>query len=180
MPFLVISFLASLLAALLVIHSAERHGHRSADHDLDGPQKFHFRPVPRIGGIAVFVAILAGALLAQLSGEADRHEIWLLIVSGLPTFTFGLAEDLTKSVSPRRRLFFTAVSAGLAIYLLGGVIHRTTIPGVDHLITITPFAIALTILVVTGVANAINIIDGFNGLASMCVLMMVASIAYVA
>jgi UDP-N-acetylmuramyl pentapeptide phosphotransferase/UDP-N-acetylglucosamine-1-phosphate transferase len=44
----------------------------------------------------------------------------------------------------------------------------------------SPFAIALTVLVVTGVSNAINIIDGFNGLASMCVLMMVASIAYVA
>ena len=180
MPFLVISFLASLLVALLVIHSAERHGHRSADHDLDGPQKFHFRPVPRIGGIAVFLAVLAGALFAQLSADPDRHSIWLLIVSSLPTFTFGLAEDLTKGVSPRRRLFFTAVSAALAIFLLGGVIHRTTIPGVDHLITMTPFAIALTLLVVTGVSNAINIIDGFNGLASMFVLMMFASICYVA
>jgi UDP-N-acetylmuramyl pentapeptide phosphotransferase/UDP-N-acetylglucosamine-1-phosphate transferase len=34
--------------------------------------------------------------------------------------------------------------------------------------------------VVTGVANAVNIIDGFNGLASMCVLMMLLAIAYVA
>ena len=34
--------------------------------------------------------------------------------------------------------------------------------------------------VVTGVANAINIIDGFNGLASMCVLMMMLALAYVA
>jgi len=180
MPFLVISFLASLLAALLLIRSTAQHGHRSADVDLDGPQKFHARPVPRIGGVAVFVAILSGAVLAQVTGEADSHFIWLLIASSLPTFAFGLAEDLTKSVSPRRRLFFTAVSAGLAIFLLDGVIHRTSIPGVDHLIAMSPFAIALTLLVVTGVSNAINIIDGFNGLASMCVLMMVASVAYVA
>jgi UDP-N-acetylmuramyl pentapeptide phosphotransferase/UDP-N-acetylglucosamine-1-phosphate transferase len=41
-------------------------------------------------------------------------------------------------------------------------------------------AIALTLLCVTGVANAINIIDGFNGLASMCVMMMLLGIAYVA
>src|SRR6187200_1190354 len=137
MPFLVISFLASLLAALLLIRSTAQHGHRSADVDLDGPQKFHARPVPRIGGIAVFVAILAGAVLAQFSGEPDSHLIWLLIASSLPTFAFGLAEDLTKSVSPRRRLFFTAVSAGLAIFLLDGVIHRTTIPGIDHLIAMS-------------------------------------------
>ncbi|MEP7056570.1 MAG: glycosyltransferase [Caldimonas sp.] len=180
MPLLVVSFLASLLVALLVIHSAERHSHHSADHDLSGPQKFHSRPVPRIGGVAVFIAILAGASLAQLSGDKERGSVWLLIAASLPTFVFGLAEDLTKSVSPRRRLFFTAVSAALAIYLLGGVIRRTSIPGVDHLITLAPFAIALTLLVVTGVSNAVNIIDGFNGLASMCVLMMMASIAYVA
>ena len=180
MPFLVVSFLASLMVALVVIHSAERHGHRSADSDLEGPQKFHFRPVPRIGGIAVFVAVLVGAIAVEVSGESESEAIWLLIVSSLPTFTFGLAEDLTKSVSPRRRLFFTAVSAGLAIFLLGGVIHRTSIPGVDQLISMSPFAVALTLLVVTGVSNAVNIIDGFNGLASMCVVMLVAAIAYVA
>jgi UDP-N-acetylmuramyl pentapeptide phosphotransferase/UDP-N-acetylglucosamine-1-phosphate transferase len=180
MPLLVISFLTSLLVALLVIRSADRHAHHSADSDLTGPQKFHSRPVPRIGGIAVFIAILAGACLAQVNGEKDSLAVWLLIVASLPTFVFGLAEDLTKSVSPRRRLFFTAVSAGVAIYLLGGVIHRTAIPGVDQLISMWPLAVALTLLVVTGVSNSVNIIDGFNGLASMCVLMMVLSTAYVA
>ncbi|MEO7337247.1 MAG: glycosyltransferase [Caldimonas sp.] len=179
MPFLVASFLTSLLVALAVIRSASRHAHHSADSDLAGPQKFHSRPVPRIGGIAVFMAVLAGALLAQLDGTEDSGAIWLLIVSSLPTFVFGLAEDLTKSVSPRRRLFFTAISAILAMVLLGGVIHRTSIPGIDQLITLLPFAVALTLLVVTGVSNAVNIIDGFNGLASMCVLMMMASITYV-
>ena len=43
-----------------------------------------------------------------------------------------------------------------------------------------PFAIALTLLCVTGVANAINIIDGFNGLASMCVPLMLLALVYVA
>jgi hypothetical protein len=64
------------------------------------------------------VAILCGSCLAQFSGDGDSRLIWLLITASLPTFVFGLAEDLTKSVSPRRRLFFTAVSAGLAIFLL--------------------------------------------------------------
>ena len=181
MPLLVVSFLTSLLVALLVVHSAEQHGQHSADHDLAGPQKFHSRPVPRIGGIAIFIAILVGAALLYASGDSrDSRSIWLLIACSLPTFAFGLAEYLTKGVSPRRRLFFTAISAGLAMFLLGGVIRRTAIPGVDQLIALAPFAMALTVLAVTGVANAVNIIDGFNGLASMCVLMMMISIAYVA
>jgi UDP-N-acetylmuramyl pentapeptide phosphotransferase/UDP-N-acetylglucosamine-1-phosphate transferase len=180
MTLLVLSFLSSLLVTLLVVRSSDRHGHRSADHDLSGPQKFHAVPVPRIGGIGIFVAMSVCMMLAW-QGRNDEAPLlgWLLMCS-LPAFLSGLAEDLTKSQSPRRRLFFTAVSAGLAAWLLGAVLARTAIPGLDGLMGYAAFAIALTIFAVTGVANAINIIDGFNGLASMCVLMMMLAIAYVA
>lgn len=180
MTFLVITFLASLLIATIIVRSGSRHARLSADHDMSGPQKFHSRPVPRIGGIAVFAALLAGVVSITVLQSANARLSWMLILCALPAFAFGLLEDLVKNVSPRRRLFFTAVSSLLAIWLLGGVIVRTTIPGIDTLVTWTPFAIALTILAVTGVANAINIIDGFNGLASMCVLLMVLALAYVA
>ena len=180
MIFFIASFITSLIVALLLVRSASKHAHLSADHDLSGPQKFHSRPVPRVGGIAVFAAILAGVLLTEISQTAPIPLRWSLIAASLPAFIFGLAEDLTKSVSPRRRLFFTAVSACLAAWLLDAVIHRTAIPGVDQLITMAPFAIVLTVFVVTGVANSINIIDGFNGLASMCVLIMTLALAYVA
>ncbi len=100
--------------------------------------------------------------------------------AALPAFLFGIAEDLTKKVAARWRLLATCVSAALAIWLLGGVILHTDIPGIDQLIRWMPMAIALTLLCVTGVAHAVNIIDGFNGLASMCVMMMLLGIAYVA
>ncbi|NUZ06983.1 MraY family glycosyltransferase [Piscinibacter koreensis] len=177
---LVVSFLVSLCVTLFVVFSADKHGRVSADSDLTGPQKFHTRPVPRIGGVGVFLALLAGTVLAHVSGHVARDQLWLLLAASLPAFGSGLAEDLTKNVSARRRLFFTAMSAGLGVWLLDGVLRRTAIPGVDALMVYTPFAIALTMLCVTGVANSINIIDGFNGLASMCVLMMVLGIAYVA
>ncbi len=165
---------------MLIVRTASQRDRSWADHDLSGPQKFHTRPVPRIGGVAVIAALLLGGVAAQLGGVPDSRLLWLLIATALPTFVFGLAEDLTKDVSPRRRLLFTAVSAALAAWWLDAVLLRTAIPGVDQLITMTPFAVALTIFVVTGVANSVNIIDGFNGLASMCVLMMVLALAYVA
>jgi len=180
MVLLVCSFVTALFVALALIRSASRHGRLSADHPETGPQKFHSRPVPRIGGIAVFAALLCGATAAKLSGLAWTPAVWMLIGTALPTFIFGLAEDLTKGVSPRRRLFFTAISATLAVILLDALIQRTAIPGVDWLILMPPMAVALTVFVVTGVANSINIIDGFNGLASMCVLIMVLALAYVA
>ncbi len=180
MTFLILSFLTSLVITLLVVRSAAQHGHHSADHDLSGPQKFHSEPVPRIGGVGIFLSMVACVALAQFTGRAEAPMLWLLLLCSLPAFLSGLVEDLTKAVSPRQRLFFTAVSAALALWLLDAVIHHTAIPGVDWLMDFTPFAMALTVFVVTGVANAINIIDGFNGLASMCVLFMLLAIAYVA
>ena len=179
MTFFVLTFLTSLFSTLLVIRSADGHAGHSADHDLSGPQKFHSRAVPRIGGLGVFVGVLAGVTWAQFTQPGERSSLWLLLLTGLPAFISGLAEDLTKRMSPRRRLVFTALSASLAVWLLDAVIRRTDIPGVDQLITMMPFAVALTVFVVTGVANAVNIIDGFNGLASMCVLMMLLAVTYV-
>ena len=82
-------------------------------------------------------------------------------------------------MSPRRRLFFTALSAALAVGLVDAAIRRTDIPGLDWVVSYTLGAAILTVFVVAGIANAINIIDGFNGLASMCVVMMLVALAYV-
>ena len=180
MTFLVLSFLTSLVLTLLVVRSADQHAHRSADHDLSGPQKFHATPVPRIGGVGILVSMVVCVAVAQATGRVEAPMLWLLLLCSLPAFLSGLAEDLTKAVSPRRRLVSTAVSAGLAVWVLDAVITRTAIPGIDWLVGFVPFAIALTVFVVTGVANAINIIDGFNGLASMCVLLMLLAVTYVA
>ena len=180
MSVLILSFLTSLVVTLLVVRSSDSHARLSADFNTTGPQKFHARPVPRVGGVGMLCALLASACLLQWRDDPAAKFQWLLIATGSPAFISGLAEDLVKTMSPRRRLFFTAVSAGLAIWLLDGLIKRTDIPGIDALLTLFPFAVAMTLFVVTGVANSVNIIDGFNGLASMCVLMMLLALAYVA
>jgi UDP-N-acetylmuramyl pentapeptide phosphotransferase/UDP-N-acetylglucosamine-1-phosphate transferase len=173
------SFVVSLIVTLLVVRSNDRHAHLSADHDLDGPQKFHVHPVPRIGGVGVLIAMLSGALLAQLMNSPLSASIWLFLACALPAFGAGLVEDLTKKVSPAKRLWATAASAALGAWCLDALIRRTDIPGVDMLVQMPIVAIALTLLVVSGVANAVNIIDGFNGLASMCALIMLLALAYV-
>lgn len=180
MATLTISLLAALVMAILLVRLAPVFLKTAADHDLSGPQKFHTRPVPRVGGLAVVVGVVAGVawLHWRMPWPADRF--WLLLVCALPTLGFGLWEDFTKSISPRRRLAATAASAGLAVWLLGLHISRTHIPGVDWLIVWYPVSVALTVLVITGVANAINIIDGFNGLAAMCTMIMLAGIGFVA
>ncbi|MDT9001270.1 glycosyltransferase [Paucibacter sp. APW11] len=177
---LLLSFLVATIATLLVIHSARSHGHLSADLDLSGPQKFHAAPVPRVGGVGLFAGMLACAAYAWwLNPEHARLGI-LLLLCGLPAFLAGLIEDITKRVSPFMRLIATAISAALAAWLLDAQIVRTDIPGLDWLVGTSVGALAATVFTVSGVANSVNIIDGFNGLSSMCVTLMLLSFCYVA
>ena len=180
MSVLLVAFLASLIVTLWVVRAARSAGHAAHDSDLSGPQKFHVRPVPRIGGLGIVAGVLAGALAMRLLGLGGSSLALLLLTCGMPCFVAGLAEDFTKRISPRRRLFFTAVSAGLAVWGLQAVITYTAIPGLDWVVSVPLGAALVTMFVVTGVANSVNIIDGFNGLASMCAMLILGALAYVA
>jgi UDP-N-acetylmuramyl pentapeptide phosphotransferase/UDP-N-acetylglucosamine-1-phosphate transferase len=177
---LIVSFVLAVCATLLLVRSAERHAHLSNDHDFSGPQKFHSTPVPRVGGLGVAAGILGGGAVLAFTDWPTARLFGYLLLCALPTFVSGLAEDVTKNVSPRRRLVFTAVSALLAIFVIDAVIDRFGFAPIDKAFTVAWFAAAVTVFAITGVTNAVNIIDGFNGLASMCVVMMLAAIGYVA
>lgn len=175
------AFAASAVLTLLTVKSERAHSPSSVDHDLRGPQKFHARPVPRVGGLGIVGSLLlvAGTTWAVTGSDAARL-ILLLLLCGLPAFVAGTLEDVTKRVRPAWRLAATAASAVLALGLLGATISRTDIPGLDWVASFGLGAALLAVLAVAGIANAVNIIDGFNGLAAMCVVMMLAAMAYVA
>ena len=177
-PF-ILSFITSFVVTLLMVRSAAAHIRLSADDNMTGPQKVHSHPVPRVGGIGVMVGMFVGVAWVEHSHPIAASLLWLLLACALPAFLSGLAEDVSSIILPRWRLGLTAVSAGLAIWQLDAVIVSTAIPGIEWLIRWYPAAVALTVFAVTGVANALNIIDGFNGLASMCAMLMLLAVAYV-
>jgi len=177
---LLTAFSISLAITLFVVHSTKTRGALLLDSDTSGPQKFHARPVARVGGLGILAGLLAALLPMWAGSQQVAIGALLLLVCGLPAFIGGLLEDLTKSVRPLHRLLATGVSALLAAWLLDSLIMRTDIPGLDWLVSNTAGATLLTVFAVAGIANSINIIDGFNGLASMCVVIMLAALAYVA
>ena len=176
---LLAAFAVSLGFTLLLVRRAKAGAHRFHDHDLSGPQKFHAAPVPRVGGIGIFAGALAGVVVLWLRQPQLGASAALFLLCALPAFGSGLTEDLTKTQSPQRRLFFTAVSATAGVMLMNAVIDRTSIPGLDWVVSFPLGAAAVTVFVVAGVANSLNIIDGFNGLASMCAVLMLISVGYV-
>jgi UDP-N-acetylmuramyl pentapeptide phosphotransferase/UDP-N-acetylglucosamine-1-phosphate transferase len=180
MSSLLLSFFSSLLSILFVIRYQHLHSAWSADSDLSGPQKFHTLSVPRIGGLGIFFALVITGIAAWLQSLSFHRELLLLTISALPAFLLGIAEDLTKRIGASVRLLGTAISAGIAGYLLNAWISKIGISGIDQILAIHIVSICFTCFAVAGLANAYNIIDGFNGLASMIAIIALLAIAYVA
>jgi UDP-N-acetylmuramyl pentapeptide phosphotransferase/UDP-N-acetylglucosamine-1-phosphate transferase len=174
-----LGFLVSLLITLLIVRYAHLHVN-FADTDLAGVQKFHARPVPRVGGTGILLGLVVSALQLRISYPAVSTGILGIVACGLPAFASGLIEDLTKRVSPLARLICTMIAAALAYFALNIAVTRISVPPLDFLLSYPAVSCTVTVLAVAALANAVNIIDGFNGLASMVAFMMFSSLAYVA
>jgi UDP-N-acetylmuramyl pentapeptide phosphotransferase/UDP-N-acetylglucosamine-1-phosphate transferase len=160
------AILLSALSAAVLIRYAQLHIRFSGDGVGGGPQKFHHTPTPRIGGVAIFAGLILGLVLLDAYGYLSGPEVLFLVASTAPVFVVGLIEDLTKKVSPNVRLAASFVAAGLAFWLLNAELRRLDVPFIDVLLQITPFALFVSLLCMGGVAHAVNIIDGYNGLAA--------------
>jgi UDP-N-acetylmuramyl pentapeptide phosphotransferase/UDP-N-acetylglucosamine-1-phosphate transferase len=173
-----LAFFISFFFAALIIHTKKLHGSISGDSFFNTPQKFHFEPVPRIGGLAIFLALIASITLKYYTSSDDR-EIILFLLCAIPTFGIGLLEDITKIISVRIRLLFTAISATLASIFLGAKIIGLDLPIVDMAFTFPAVSIIFTVFAITGLTNAYNIIDGFNGLSSMIGIIALLALGYI-
>ncbi len=181
MSVLVLSFLVCLFVTLWIVRSSHVHGRFTADSDLTGVQKFHTVAVPRVGGIGIVLGVFIALSARYFQNTEVATFGLLLLLSALPAFLSGLTEDITKKVGVKIRLLATVLSAGLAGYFLNAWLSSVQILGIDDLMLAYPLAaIAITCFAVGGVANAFNIIDGYNGLSSMVAVIILAGIAYVA
>ncbi|HTQ75734.1 MAG TPA: glycosyltransferase [Burkholderiales bacterium] len=150
----------------LIVRYEAVHARWSHDPAHTGPQKFHARPTPRIGGLGVMASLfVSGAVLLVTDQSASGEPFGYLLLASLPAFLGGITEDVTKTVSVGARLMLTMLAAAIGVLLLGAVIPRLDVPGFDALLKWIPFGIAFSMFAVGGVANSINIIDGYNGLA---------------
>ena len=169
-------FAITLLAGLAIILTQHWHGRFSHDNAY-GVQNHHTEPTPRIGGLSIAIGLVAAWAMAE---PAVSDILGPMLLASIPAFAFGLAEDVTKKVGVTARLLATMSSGALAWYLTGIAMQNTGVPPLDWLLTITPIAVLFTAFAVGGVANAINIIDGFNGLACGAVAIMLAAIGLMA
>ena len=173
-PALVAGIVAFAVAWFLVV-TKDMHGHLSMDSHI-GVQKVHTDPTPRIGGVAITCGVIGGYFFAT---PGLQSLLLPLLLAAIPAFAFGLLEDITKRVSVRIRLLGTMFCGVLGWAITGFAITRVNVPGVDWMLGYTLVSVAFTAFAVGGVANAINIIDGFNGLAAGSVIIILSGFAVI-
>lgn len=181
MTYFVFSLFCSSLITFLIVRLDHLHSHLSADHDLFGVQKVHAVPVPRIGGIGIFVALVCTVFWLWLTEWPHRNFLLSFLVPSFLVFVIGLLEDLTKRVSVRMRLMVTMFAALIGCLLLNATVRTFGIQAVDTLFQINLIALVFTVVAVAGVANAVNLIDGFNGLSGgvcLTALLALAAVTY--
>ncbi len=164
--FILLTMLLSAAIGLLTVPLCIRIGHRFDLLDRPGRHKRHKRPVPFLGGVALFLSVWLTVLVMSLVFHrtlADYTPVLPYVLAGaMIILLVGLSDDL-QPVNPWVKLG-AQVSAGLVLYLGGMRIEPVAVPFIG-MVSNDGLTFLLTMLWVVGLTNAVNLIDGLDGLA---------------
>ncbi|MCO6441313.1 MAG: undecaprenyl/decaprenyl-phosphate alpha-N-acetylglucosaminyl 1-phosphate transferase [Nitrococcus mobilis] len=144
--------------------------------DYPSSRKRHQRPVPPVGGEAIFIGCLISVLAL---GVPIAHVAGLFAIGAIIVLTGAL--DDYYNFSPLSRLL-AQISAALATALLGGATVEqlgAIAPG-GQIFYLHAFAVPFTVLGIVGVINAFNMVDGMDGLSGSLALVALLALALVA
>lgn len=165
-------FFAPAIAAALLSYAltpfAGRLALRVGALDQPGPRKIHHRPIPRLGGVAVFVAIGAVAVatycLLPAAWDALPSRLVVALALGLaPIMAVSIRDDI-RPLAPAPK--FAAHLGGAITAVALGVTLGPDVHLFGHTITIGWLAFPLSVLWLVGATNAFNIVDGLDGLSA--------------
>ena len=147
------------LFVLAVIPFIKKVAHHVGALDIPDSRKVHKKPMPRLGGLGIYLGFLLGYVLF---GELDLKMNAILIGSFIIVIT-GIVDDI-KPIPARLKFLFQIIAASVvAIY---GKILLQDLSAFGLEIDFGYFSYPITILFIVGIINCINLIDGLDGLAA--------------
>ena len=160
-----ISALTTSIATPIVIRVATRQGWMATPDE----RRMHPVPTPDVGGIAMFIGILAGVLGAALLGDfdalfEDSTEIIGVVVASAIIFALGIVDDI-RDISPPAKVTGIVVTA-VALVWFGVTMFQFRLPFLDVFVISNDWVPLVTVLWLLGMTQAINLIDGLDGLAA--------------
>jgi UDP-GlcNAc:undecaprenyl-phosphate GlcNAc-1-phosphate transferase len=146
--------------------------------DAPGARKVHTVSVPRIGGVAVVLAMVLALAAAAATGHARAADVaaWLpVVVGGALVFGVGLWDDVRPLPAWLKLLVQGAAAA--ATIALGVRIEHVTVFG--STLGLSVLAVPVTVVWIVGLTNAFNVMDGLDGLATGLAIIAAATCAVV-
>ncbi len=151
--------LITFLASFLIVPLAKKIALHIGAIDCPDERKVHIIPTPRLGGLAIFLAFLVGYMLFA----KQSTEMLAILIGGFLTFFVGFIDDI-KPVRARYK-FIGQIIAASVIPIYGGIILKD-INAFGLTINFGILSIPFTIFFIVAIMNAINFIDGIDGLSS--------------
>lgn len=181
MPFLV-TVLVAWLATDLLIPFVTKAAYALGRVDEPDARKVHTVPIPRLGGIAIFLGFCIAVATIELLTPGPLFPrtgpfMGLLIGAGL-IFLLGIADDLKPL--PAKFKFLVQIGAAVVAVYLGVRIEVLSNPFGGMFILPIWMAYGLTVFWLVGITNTINLIDGLDGLAGGVSLIAAATTALIA
>ena len=143
----------------------------------DGHRKAHEKVISRLGGLPIFLTLLAGLAFARMDLADFGSEWWPLLLCNTLVFGLGFLDDL-KPLGAKWKLL-GQIGAAAILYSMGESIDVISSPGGHGSITLGLWAPVVTILWLVAIPNIINLIDGMDGLASGFGLFLCVTLAFV-
>ncbi|MDD6219068.1 MAG: MraY family glycosyltransferase [Selenomonadaceae bacterium] len=166
MPDYILSFLIAVAVALAITPLVMLLAKKTGAIDAPDPRKVHKKPIPRIGGIGIYIAFMVSFLTLvdfnQLPMETADGIIGLL-AGGTIVVLVGIIDDYTNL--PAKVKLLGQIAAACAVVAFDVRIDFVTDPFGDYLY-LEYFAIPVTIFWLVGLTNTVNLIDGLDGLAA--------------
>lgn len=170
---LAIGFVVTLVSTYLLVYPVKKIAIRYRFLDIPNERKIHTKVTPRLGGLAIALGVTVGLLYFRPSDPSLPS----VIFGGLIIIGIGMLDDRLQ-LRPIVKLFGQFVATTFVIS--GGlIIEKVTIP-IFGLIELNSFSVIITMLWIVGITNAINLIDGLDGLASGVVTISLISILVMA
>jgi UDP-GlcNAc:undecaprenyl-phosphate GlcNAc-1-phosphate transferase len=167
------SFIGSLVICMALIPTLRATAGRWQFVDLPSGRKIHPAPVAKVGGLA----FAAGAFATMLLWAPKDQLITASLLSGVVILLFGVWDD--RVGLGYKAKFVGQLLAASIIVGLGGI-QLTTLPFLGDTALPLWAAVPLTLLLLVGVTNAVNLADGLDGLAGGLSLLSFVGMAYLA
>lgn len=154
--------LATLLLALVLTPMARELAVRFDVHDSPNHRKIHKRSTPKFGGLSVFAAFALGGMgLAWFGGETPH--LWGLLAASGCVVLVGLLDDVVN-LNCYHKLLGQVLAAVVAVYF--GFRVDSLYWAADASVALGLWAWPLSVLWIVGLTNALNLLDGLDGLAA--------------